>query len=164
LNTYEAMLLFDPSLGADLGKVEAEVNRLMERSGGRVLMWGKWDERRLAYPIKRHKRGVYVLVYFQAEADRITGLERDVQLSESVLRSLVLRADHVSEEQMRESLGRSAQQAAPEEDRSEGKPREGAPETGARGGDESASPPRETPADTVAETSSQSEKPGEDEA
>ena len=164
MNTYEAMLLFDPSLGADLGKVEAEVNRLMERCGGRVLMWGKWDERRLAYPIKRHKRAVYVLLYFQADADRIAGLERDVQLSESVLRSLVLRADHVSEEQMRESLGRSAQQATPEGDRPDDKPHEDAPDGGARSRDESASPPREMPADTVAETSSQGEAPGEDEA
>jgi len=111
------MFLFDPALGSEWGKVEAEVNRLMERCGARVIMWGKWDERRLAYPIKQHKRAVYVLVYFQADADKIVGLERDVQLSEVVLRSLVLRADHVSEEQMSESIGRAQPRATPSEDR-----------------------------------------------
>jgi len=116
LNTYEVMFLFDPAVGSDWSKVEAEVNRLMERSGAQLIMWGKWDERRLAYPIKRHKRAVYVLAYFRADPEKIADLERDARLSESILRSLVLRADHVSEEQMRESIGRSQLRTAPATD------------------------------------------------
>jgi small subunit ribosomal protein S6 len=100
------MFLFDPAVGAEWSQVEAEVNRLMERCGGQVITWGKWDERRLAFPIKRRKRGLYVLAYFRAAPDKITDLERDAELSESILRLLVLRADHVAEEQMRQLVGR----------------------------------------------------------
>jgi len=43
-----------------------------------------------------------VLTYFNAPPERITELERDAQLSESVLRMMVLRAEHVTDERIRE--------------------------------------------------------------
>ena len=161
MNTYEAMVLFDPTAGTDMGKLEEEVNRLMERCGAQTLMWGKWDERRLAYPIKRHKRAVYVLIYFKADADRITGLERDTQLSETILRCLVLRADHVSEEQMRESLGRAAQPASSEED--SGQEQRGEAEKADAGQENKDASPAPDASQAVAETSSPAETSEQDE-
>ncbi len=101
---YEAMLLFDPAAATDWDKIKAEVDRLMERAEATVLVCGKWDERRLAYEIKGVKRGIYVLTYFEADSSKITALERDAELSEMILRSLVVRADHVTEAQMKEAL------------------------------------------------------------
>jgi small subunit ribosomal protein S6 len=101
LRTYEGMFLFDPTFATDMGKVEQEIARLMERAGAEIIMCNKWDERKLAYEIKGRKRGCYVLVFFRAESDKITGIERDVQLSESVLRVLIMRADYMTEEDMK---------------------------------------------------------------
>lgn len=95
MNTYEAMFLFDPAAAGDWERTEAEVKRLMERATAELLYCRKWDERRLAYEIDKRKRGIYVLTYFNAPPEKIVDMERDVQLSEMILRVLVLRADDV---------------------------------------------------------------------
>jgi small subunit ribosomal protein S6 len=96
------MFLFDPSVTADLEACQAELNRLMERIGGRLIVATKWDERRLAYEVRGRKRGIYVLTFFEVDATKIPDLERDARLSESVLRFLLLQANHLNEEQMKE--------------------------------------------------------------
>lgn len=100
MNLYEAMFLLDPTFGASMENCESEIRRLLGRAEAEVNFIGKWDERRLAYRINGRKRGVYVLVYFTAPTDKIAGLVRDVQISEEILRLLVLRADDVTREMM----------------------------------------------------------------
>ena len=93
MRTYEAMFLFDPSFAADMSKVEQEVGRLMQRAGAEIIMSDKWDERKLAYPIRHIKRGVYVLVYFRADGSVIGQLRHTINLSEEILRVLILKAE-----------------------------------------------------------------------
>ncbi len=104
MNQYEAMFLFDPTFGSTFENCESEVRRLMERAKAKILLLRQWDERRLAYRIKGRKRGVYVLVYFEAEPDKITPLERDAKLAENVLRIMVVRAEGVTPEMMDKAL------------------------------------------------------------
>ena len=109
MNQYEAMFLFDPTFGNNVENCEAEIRRLMERAEAEILFCRKWDERRLAYRIKGCKRGVYMLVYFKAPSSKITPLERDAQLSEPILRLLVLRADGVTPEMMERAVTKTQQ-------------------------------------------------------
>lgn len=121
-NKYEAMLMFDPAVATDWDKIKAEVDRLMERAEATVLVCGKWDERRLAYEIRGVKRAVYVLTYFEAEPGKIAALERDAELSESIVRYLVVRADHVTDEKMKEAVtsGAAGEVEGPPRRREEG--------------------------------------------
>jgi len=105
------MFLIDPNFGASFEACEGEVKRLMDRAEAEILFCRKWDERRLAYRIKGRKRGVYILVYFKAAPDKISPLHRDVQISEDVLRVLVLRADGVTEEMMERAANMRAEAA-----------------------------------------------------
>ena len=100
MNQYEGMFLFDPTFGGTFENCEKEIKRLIDRAGGEIILCRKWDERRLAYRIEGRKRGVYALTYFKAPPDKIRGLERDVKLSEDVLRVLVLSAKDVTPEAM----------------------------------------------------------------
>jgi small subunit ribosomal protein S6 len=102
LKRYEGMFLFDSAVARDWQTVEHEVHRLCNRINAELLVCVKFDERKLAYEINRRKRGLYVLTYFEAAPERIVDLERDAQLSDSVLRLLVLRADEVTEERLAE--------------------------------------------------------------
>ena len=102
MNNYEGMFLFDPGILTDWESVQKEVNRLFERAGAEAVAVSRWDERRLAYEIAGRKRGVYVLTYFKADPTKIPGIERDVQLSESALRCLILRVD-MTDEEMKEA-------------------------------------------------------------
>jgi len=117
LKKYEGMFLLDPAITTDWENVETELGRLMDRAGARTILSTKWDERRLAYEIKGRKQAIYALTYFEADPTKITGLERDVQISESVLRCLVVSAEHLSEEEMKEIAARPASQPMAEGDR-----------------------------------------------
>ena len=100
MNQYEAMFLFDPTFGGSHENCEAEIRRIMGRAEAELGFCRRWDERRLAFKIKGRKRGVYVLTYFKSDPSKIAGIERDVRLSENLLRVLVLRADGVTPEMM----------------------------------------------------------------
>ncbi len=99
MKRYEAMFLFDTATTRDWAAIEQEVRRLLERSGANLLVCVKYDERKLAYEIRRRKRGTYVLTYFDAPPEKLQELERDAQLSEFILRLLVLRSE-ISEEKL----------------------------------------------------------------
>ena len=79
---------------------------IMARGHAEILAMRKWDERRLAYEIRGQKRGTYILLYFKAPGKDVAHIERDCNLSERVLRTLILRADHMTEEQMRSADAR----------------------------------------------------------
>ncbi|MBN1764574.1 MAG: 30S ribosomal protein S6 [Sedimentisphaerales bacterium] len=99
--TYEAMFLVDSATAtANWDDVIAEINNLLERAEADVIVLKKWDERRLAFEIAGRKRGTYIITYFKAPPARISGIERGVQLSESLLRVMILQAEHLTEEAM----------------------------------------------------------------
>ena len=114
MNQYEAMFLFDPTFGASFENCETEIRRLMDRAEGELVFCRKWDDRRLAFKIRGCKRGVYVLTYFKAKPEKVVSLERDVRLSENILRVLVLRADDVTPEAMERAMSLGSQQAVGE--------------------------------------------------
>ncbi|MGC8624832.1 MAG: 30S ribosomal protein S6 [Phycisphaerae bacterium] len=97
IRQYEAMFLLNAGYASgNWDAAKAEVEHILHRANAEILHLRKWDERRLAYPIKGNKRGVYVLAFFKAEGPKIAGIERDTQLSENILRVLVIKADHLA--------------------------------------------------------------------
>src|SRR5688500_14669544 len=95
---YEAMFLMGPA-GATEPQAQLELVRgIIERHGGKIVVLKKWDERKLAYEIKGQKRGTYILSYFTAPGSAIAPNERDVELSEDVLRALATNADPPNKE------------------------------------------------------------------
>lgn len=65
------------------------------KHGAKILSDRRWDERRLAYPIKGQHRGTYLLVYFTADTQAVSAIRRDLQFNESLLRYLLLDCDEV---------------------------------------------------------------------
>jgi small subunit ribosomal protein S6 len=68
---------------------------MFKKHGAEMLSARRWDERRLAYAIKGQQRATYLLAYFKADTHQLGGIRRDLQFSESVLRSLVLGCEEV---------------------------------------------------------------------
>jgi small subunit ribosomal protein S6 len=100
VSQYEAMFLLPGSASSDVEKAVQLCRSIIERHHGQILTIKKWDERKLAYEIDGNKRGVYVVAFFKAPRKDIAAIERDVHLSEDILRVLVLRADHLNQEEM----------------------------------------------------------------
>jgi len=97
IGQYEALFLLNANYAT--GSWEAargEVEHILHRANAEILHLRKWDERRLAFEIDGQKRGVYVLAFFKCDTSKVVGIERDVQLSENMMRVLVLRSDHLA--------------------------------------------------------------------
>lgn len=103
---YEAMFLFGQSTAADLAGCVEHLNEIFTRAQAEVIAMRKWDDRRLAYEVAGQKRGTYILVYFKAPNESMIGFDRDCNLSEKLLRHLLIRADHMTVEQMQAADGR----------------------------------------------------------
>ncbi len=95
---YEGMFLLDnAAVREDWNAAKSIVIDTLEKHGGKVLTARRWDERRLAYPIKKKNRATFLLTYFEIPAENIPGMRRDFELNDSVLRSLELTVDAVPE-------------------------------------------------------------------
>jgi len=91
---YEGMFILDPGrYSRDPGGVTQQLADLIAQHGGTVLAARLWDERKLAYPIKGQKKGVYWLTYFNMPSAGLVPFERQCEISEDILRRLVLRVD-----------------------------------------------------------------------
>lgn len=92
---YEAMFLVDSALAAqDWDGVLGTIKGVLERAEAEVVSLRKWGDRRLAYEIDRKTRGTYILCYFRTDGPRIGNIERDVQLSERIMRLLILSTEN----------------------------------------------------------------------
>ena len=90
VNSYECLFLLDPTKTAtDMDGVRTQLHHMLEKYGAEILASRKWDDRKLTYPIKGHKKGLYYLTYFKADSKKIAELEHDFRLSEVILRHLV---------------------------------------------------------------------------
>ncbi len=103
---YEGMFLVDPAVAAMWDDLSKELSGIIARQGGEVIGLTRWDERKLAFPVAKQKRGTYVLSFFTlSDGGGVVEIERDCRLSENILRTLVVRADQFSVADMRLQLG-----------------------------------------------------------
>ena len=89
LHEYELVTIFRPdledaALKADVEKIEGVVSE----NGGTLLITDDWGKRKLAYPVRKHQKGHYVLVSFLSAPTLITELERNLRIMEPVIRFL----------------------------------------------------------------------------
>ena len=93
-NFYECMFIFDSNLYArDPNGVSGKVPKMVEGCGGEILVSRLWNEQRLAYPIKGHRKGTYWLAYFKMDSQRLVEFRRMCQLNEDILRNLTVKID-----------------------------------------------------------------------
>ncbi|MCA9101310.1 MAG: 30S ribosomal protein S6 [Pirellulales bacterium] len=91
---YEGMFILDSSKYArDHAGVSGQVDKMIEKLGGELLVSRLWEERRLAYPIEGQRKGTYWLTYFRLPGEKVADLNRQCQLNDNVLRNLVLKVD-----------------------------------------------------------------------
>jgi len=96
---YEAMFLVDSAdAGSDWDGVIGAITKALERAKVDIVSIKKWDDRRLAYEIRRSARGTYILCYFRSDGQNNNQIETAVQLSEKIIRVLILCVDWMTDE------------------------------------------------------------------
>lgn len=93
-NVYEGMFILDSGrYSRDAGGVSGEIAKIVADTGGEMLVSRLWEERRLAYPINGQRKGTYWLTYFRLESTKLSEIRRKCQLSENIMRFLLLKVD-----------------------------------------------------------------------
>ena len=94
MHPYELMVILNPEV--EDRTVQPTLDKFLgvvTANGGKIDNVDIWGRRRLAYEIQKKSEGVYAVVNFTAEPATTVELERQLRLSESVMRTKVLRAD-----------------------------------------------------------------------
>ena len=91
---YETMYILRPDIPEE--EVDSHLkkyNEILEKSGAEVLDSQMRGKRRLAYPIAKHKEGIYVQLSHKGDGQQVVVLERAMRLSEDVIRYLTIKQD-----------------------------------------------------------------------
>jgi small subunit ribosomal protein S6 len=112
--TYEILFIADPALGEpEVDALTEQVQGFVEKEGGRVDKVEKWGKKRLAYEVRRHREGSYVLLVVQGTGALVREAERRMSVTDGVIRFLTVRVD----EELRKAERRKARRALAEEKR-----------------------------------------------
>ena len=91
---YEGTVILAPTLAEDeLNAAIEQVKTYITNTGGEVTGTDSWGRRRLYHPIKGHRDANYVLIDFAADPATVKDVETSLRLDDSVIRSLIIRAD-----------------------------------------------------------------------
>ena len=96
MHQYELMVILDPSV--EEKTVEPSIQKFLKvitAAKGTVDAMNIWGRRRLAYEIQKQTEGIYAVVNMTAPSDAVIELYRQLNLSEAVMRTKVLRAEDV---------------------------------------------------------------------
>jgi small subunit ribosomal protein S6 len=108
---YELMVILDPEI--DERTVAPSLDKFLNvirNDGGTIDKVDIWGRRRLAYEINKKTEGIYAVVDFTATSEATVELDRQLKLSEAVMRTKVLRAEEAIA--LVESEGKRAEEKA----------------------------------------------------
>ncbi len=94
LRDYELVVILNPEIPEDA--VPATIERVQQSvtsRGGEIVDTNHWGRRRLAYPIRRHLEGNYVVTQIKLDPAKISDLEGGLRIAEEVLRHLIVRTN-----------------------------------------------------------------------
>ena len=95
MRRYEVVTVLAPTLTEEEVEQSTETfKKAAEEKGAEVADIAQWGKRKLAYPIKKHTEGIYIIFTLEElSAEAVSELERRFKVSDSVIRFLTVRVD-----------------------------------------------------------------------
>ncbi|MGF1503655.1 MAG: 30S ribosomal protein S6 [Anaerolineae bacterium] len=94
MRTYDIGFIVEADLGAEEIAAQVDfVKDVIDRNGGQIRFVDQCGRRRLAYPVNDERDGFYVFIIADLPADSIMEIERNMRLTEPIMRFLVTRTD-----------------------------------------------------------------------
>ena len=90
-NNYETMFVVNVSIGEEAIAKAVEKFTALIAANGEITKIDEIGKRRLAYPIMKMNEGFYVLCEFTSKPDFPRELERIFNITDEIIRSLVIR-------------------------------------------------------------------------
>ena len=84
---YETIYILRSDVDADTAdKVQGRVAEVVGRDNGKLVKVESWGRRKLAYPVGKQKKGVYIYVKYVGRGGLVQELERNLKLQDTVLK------------------------------------------------------------------------------
>jgi small subunit ribosomal protein S6 len=102
---YEILFIADPNLGEpEVDTLTSHIQGYVEKENGKVQKVEKWGKKRLAYPIKKHREGSYVLLTVEGGPALVHEVERRIRVTDGIVKFITVRVD----EELRKAASRKA--------------------------------------------------------
>ena len=91
MRQYETIFIINPDLDeSQTNEVIEGVKTVIESGGGKVLKVDPWGKRRLAYAVKQHNDGYYVLLVFESSPEFVGQLSGHYRITERIIKHIVV--------------------------------------------------------------------------
>ena len=109
MRRYETIVIVDPDLGEERRTpIFDRIRELVPQKGGLVVEFDEWGARKMAYEIKKKKRGFYLRVDYCGTGDLVKEMERQFRIDDRVLKYMtILLEDDVDMESIQEKMSQA---------------------------------------------------------
>jgi small subunit ribosomal protein S6 len=92
--TYEILFIADPNLSEpDVDALTTTVEGFVTKQNGTIEKNEKWGKKRLAYEVRRHREGYYVLLTVKGTNELVKEVERRMRVTDGIIRHITVRVD-----------------------------------------------------------------------
>lgn len=120
---YETIYILRPNTTNEgVAEVNERVRNIIDSMGGKIIKVDNWGKRRLAYEIKKERKGIYLYWLYLATRGIVEEIERNMRMLDAVVRYISVKVDKDVDPNARpseldaETFERAANTAADEED------------------------------------------------
>lgn len=94
MRDYELGVVLSPEASEEQTKAILDrVSQVVQTNGGQVVKVNAWGRRRLAYPIERHRDGLYFFFDLSLTPQSVLEIDRNLKVTEEVIRHLLVKRD-----------------------------------------------------------------------
>ena len=92
MNIYENIIIFDAALtDEEADAAISKIKELIAGNGGEVLKVDIWGRKKLAYEIKKQKKGLYVLMFYKTPPTTLKKLEEFYKVFDAILKFMIIK-------------------------------------------------------------------------
>jgi len=92
MTCYETLFVVKPTLTEE--EIAAQITKVKDvlaKEGAELIATNDMGMRKLAYPVEKHARGYYTVLFYKAEGTTIHELERNLKISEDIIKFLTVK-------------------------------------------------------------------------
>ena len=115
MRRYETIVIVDPDLGEERrAPIFDRIRELIPQKGGLLVEFDEWGARKMAYEIKKKKRGFYLRVDYCGTGDLVQEMERQFRIDDRVLKYMtILLEDDVDMDSIQEKMSQASDAEEP---------------------------------------------------
>ncbi len=98
MNCYETLFVIKPTLTEE--EISTQINKIQEvlsKENAELLATNAMGMKKLAYPVQKHARGYYTILFYKAEGTFVHEFERNLKVNEDIIKFLTIKYSNVKE-------------------------------------------------------------------